>query len=264
MDTLQAILLGIVQGITEFLPVSSSGHLQIAKEVLGVQLEENLTFDVALHAATVLSTIVVLWSEVWRLLKGLFSRRFNAEQAYVLKLVLSMIPIGVIGFLFKDRINAMLDAPYILVIVGAMLLLTATLLAFAYYAKPRQKETISYRDALIIGLAQACAAMPGLSRSGSTIATGLLLGNKKAAVAQFSFLMVLAPILGETFLELMKGNLGAQAIGSAPLAAGFVAAFVVGCLACKFMIEIVKRGKLVWFALYCAAAGTVSILSYVL
>ena len=211
MDTLQAILLGIVQGITEFLPVSSSGHLQIAKEVLGVQLEENLTFDVALHAATVLSTIVVLWSEVWRLLKGLFSRRFNAEQAYVLKLVLSMIPIGVIGFLFKDRINAMLDAPYILVIVGAMLLLTATLLAFAYYAKPRQKETISYRDALIIGLAQACAAMPGLSRSGSTIATGLLLGNKKAAVAQFSFLMVLAPILGETLLEARAGELRDEA-----------------------------------------------------
>ena len=264
MDTLQAILLGIVQGITEFLPVSSSGHLQIAKELLGVELEENLTFDVALHAATVLSTIVVLWSEVWRLLKGLFSRRFNAEQAYVLKLVLSMIPIGVIGFLFKDRINAMLDAPYILVIVGAMLLLTATLLAFAYYAKPRQKAQLSYRDAFLIGVAQAVAALPGLSRSGSTIATGLLLGNRKQTVAQFSFLMVLAPILGETFLELMKGNLGAQAIGSAPLAAGFVAAFVVGCLACKFMIEIVKRGKLVWFALYCAAAGTVSILSYVL
>ena len=138
MDTLQAILLGIVQGITEFLPVSSSGHLQIAKELLGVELEENLTFDVALHAATVLSTIVVLWSEVWRLLKGLFSRRFNAEQAYVLKLVLSMIPIGFVGFLFKERINALLDAPYILVIVGAMLLLTAALLAFAYYAKPRQ------------------------------------------------------------------------------------------------------------------------------
>ena len=161
MDTLQAILLGIVQGITEFLPVSSSGHLQIAKELLGVELEENLTFDVALHAATVLSTIVVLWSEVWRLLKGLFSRRFNAEQAYVLKLVLSMIPIGFVGFLFKERINALLDAPYILVIVGAMLLLTAALLAFAYYAKPRQKETISYRDAFIIGLAQASAPMPG-------------------------------------------------------------------------------------------------------
>ena len=259
MDTLQAILLGIVQGITEFLPVSSSGHLQIAKEVLGVQLEENLTFDVALHAATVLSTIVVLWSEVWRLLKGLFSRRFNAEQAYVLKLVLSMIPIGFVGFLFKDRINALLDAPYILVIVGAMLLLTAALLAFAYYAKPRQKETISYRDAFIIGLAQACAAMPGLSRT--TIATGLLLGNKKAAVAQFSFLMVLAPILGETLLEAVSGDLTAG-VAAGPLAAGFLASFVTGCLACKFMIEIVKRGKLIWFALYCAAAGLVSILSY--
>ena len=262
MDTLQAILLGIVQGITEFLPVSSSGHLQIAKELLGVELEENLTFDVALHAATVLSTIVVLWSEVWRLLKGLFSRRFNAEQAYVLKLVLSMIPIGFVGFLFKERINALLDAPYILVIVGAMLLLTAALLAFAYYAKPRQKETISYRDAFIIGLAQACAARPGLSRSGTTIATGLLLGNKKAAVAQFSFLMVLAPILGETLLEAVSGDLTAG-VAAGPLAAGFLASFVTGCLACKFMIEIVKRGKLIWFALYCAAAGLVSILSYI-
>ena len=242
MDTIEAIILGIVQGLTEFLPVSSSGHLQIAKALMGVEIEQNLLFDVTLHAATVLSTIVVLWSEVARLLRGLFSRRFNEEQAYVLKLTLSMI----------------------LLVVGCMLLVTAALLAFAYYAKPRQKAQLSYRDAFLIGVAQAVAALPGLSRSGSTIATGLLLGNRKQTVAQFSFLMVLAPILGETFLELMKGNLGAQAIGSAPLAAGFVAAFVVGCLACKFMIEIVKRGKLVWFALYCAAAGTVSILSYVL
>ena len=132
MDTLQAILLGIVQGITEFLPVSSSGHLQIAKELLGVQLEENLTFDVTLHAATVLSTIVVLWSQIRRLLTGLFSRRFNDEQAYVLKILLSMIPIGIVGFLLKDRLDALLNAPYILVVVGAMLLLTAVLLAFAY------------------------------------------------------------------------------------------------------------------------------------
>ncbi len=261
MDTLQAVLLGIVQGITEFLPVSSSGHLQIAKELLGVELEENLTFDVILHAATVLSTIVVLWSEVWRLLKGLFSRRFTPEQAYVLKLVISMIPIGFVGFLLKDRINEMLDAPYILVIVGAMLLLTSGLLAFAYYAKPRQKETISYRDAFIIGLAQACAAMPGLSRSGSTIATGLLLGNRKTAVAQFSFLMILAPILGETLLECVSGEM-TTGIAAGPLAAGFAASFVTGCLACKFMIETVKRGKLIWFSVYCAAAGIVAIASY--
>lgn len=264
MDTIEAIILGIVQGLTEFLPVSSSGHLQIAKALMGVEIEQNLLFDVILHAATVLSTIVVLWSEVARLLRGLFSRRFNEEQAYVLKLLLSMIPIGIVGFTLKDRLDALLESPAILLVVGCMLLVTAALLAFAYYAKPRQKAQLSYRDAFLIGVAQAVAALPGLSRSGSTIATGLLLGNRKQTVAQFSFLMVLAPILGETFLELMKGNLGAQAIGSAPLAAGFVAAFVVGCLACKFMIEIVKRGKLVWFALYCAAAGTVSILSYVL
>lgn len=261
MDTLQAILLGIVQGITEFLPVSSSGHLQIAKELLGVQLEENLTFDVTLHAATVLSTIVVLWSQVRRLFTGLFSRRFNDEQAYVLKILLSMIPIGIVGFLLKDQLDALLNAPYILAIVGAMLLLTAALLAFAYWAKPRQKESISYRDALIIGLAQACAAMPGLSRSGSTIATGLLLGNRKAAVAQFSFLMVLLPILGETFLEVVKGELTAG-VGTVPLVAGFLASFVTGCLACRFMLEVVQRGRLIWFALYCAVAGIVSIVSY--
>ncbi|WP_302604159.1 undecaprenyl-diphosphate phosphatase [uncultured Alistipes sp.] len=261
MDTLQAILLGIVQGITEFLPVSSSGHLQIAKELLGVEIEENLTFDVTLHAATVLSTLVVLWSEVRRLVRGIFSRRFNAEQAYVLKIVLSMIPIGIVGFALKDRIDAMLGAPWILAVVGAMLLLTAALLAFAYYAKPRQKEDISYRDAFIIGIAQACAAMPGLSRSGSTIATGLLLGNKKAAVAQFSFLMVLAPILGETLLEIASGKLTAG-VAAGPLLAGFAAAFVTGCLACRFMIETVKRGRLIWFALYCAVAGGICIISY--
>lgn len=263
MDTLQAILLGIVQGITEFLPVSSSGHLQIAKELLGVKMQENLSFDVALHAATVLSTIVVLWREILRLLKGLFTRRFNDEKAYILKLVITMVPIGIVGLLFKEQLNDLLESPAILAIVGAMLLLTAALLAFAYYAKPRQKENISYRDSLIIGLAQACAAMPGLSRSGTTIATGLLLGNKKAAVAQFSFLMVLAPIMGEALLDALDGGLSAH-IGTVPLAAGFISAFVVGCLACKFMIEIVKRGKLIWFAVYCALAGSASIISYIL
>lgn len=261
MDTLQAILLGIVQGITEFLPVSSSGHLQIAKELLGVEIEENLTFDVVLHAATVLSTIVVLWSEIRRLLGGLFSRRFNEEQAYILKLVISMIPIGIVGFLLKDQLDALLNAPYILLVVGLMLLLTAALLAFAQYAKPRPRERISYRDAFVIGLAQACAAMPGLSRSGSTIATGLLLGNKKTAVAQFSFLMVLAPILGETLLQAVSGELTAG-IDAGILIAGFAASFITGCLACKFMLEIVKRGRLIWFAIYCALAGVVSIASY--
>lgn len=261
MTIIESIILGAVQGLTEFLPVSSSGHLQIAKALLGVEIEENLAFDTTLHAATVLSTIVILWPEVKRLITGLFSRHFNDEQAYVLKIALSMIPIGVVGFTLKDYIDQMLSSPYILSIVGAMLLLTAALLSFAYYARPRQKETISYRDAFIIGLAQAVAAMPGLSRSGSTIATGLLLGNKKEAMAHFSFLMVLAPILGEMLLNIVKGEVVFSSIGVVEMAAGFVAAFVVGCLACRFMIDIVKRGKLIWFAVYCAAAGVVSIVS---
>ena len=261
MTVIESIILGAVQGLTEFLPVSSSGHLQIAKALLGVNIEENLAFDTTLHAATVLSTIVILWPEIKRLVVGLFSRHFNAEQAYILKIVLSMIPIGIVGFAFKDYIDLMLSSPYILSIVGAMLLLTAALLAFAYYARPRQKEEISYLDAFIIGVSQAVAAMPGLSRSGTTIATGLLLGNKKETMAQFSFLMVLAPILGEMFLNLVKGEVVFSSIGVVPMIAGFVSAFVVGCLSCKFMIGIVKRGKLIWFAIYCAVAGVVSIVS---
>lgn len=261
MTIIESVILGAVQGLTEFLPVSSSGHLQIAKALLGVEIEENLAFDTTLHAATVLSTIVILWPEIKRLVVGLFSRHFNEEQAYILKILLSMIPIGIVGFALKDYLDAMLSSPYILSIVGAMLLLTAALLAFAYYARPRQKENISYRDAFIIGLAQAVAAMPGLSRSGSTIATGLLLGNKKEAMAHFSFLMVLAPILGEMLLNIVKGEVVFASIGVVPMIAGFVSAFVVGCLACKFMIDIVKRGRLIWFAVYCALAGVVAIIS---
>ena len=260
MTTIESIILGAVQGLTEFLPVSSSGHLQIAKALLGVEIEENLAFDVTLHAATVLSTIVILWPEVKKIVMGCFSHHFNAEQAYILKLILSMIPIGIVGFALKDYLDAMLESPYILTIVGGMLLFTAALLAFAYYARPRQKDEISYRDAFIIGIGQAIAAMPGLSRSGTTIATGLLLGNKKESMAQFSFLMVLAPILGEMFLNILDGEVAFASIGVVPMLAGFISAFVVGCLACKFMINIVKRGKLIWFAVYCAVAGVVSII----
>jgi undecaprenyl-diphosphatase len=263
MSVFEAIVLGIVQGLTEFLPVSSSGHLQIAKEVLGVTLTDDLTFDVMLHVATVLSTVVVLWSEVRKLFVGVFRFRYNPETAYFLKILLSMIPIGVVGILFKEQINAILASHYIMIVVGAMLLVTAALLTFATYAKPRQKENISYRDGFIIGMAQALAAMPGLSRSGTTIATGILLGNKKAAVAQFSFLMVLLPILGEAFLDLVSGEFGAGlGIGVWPLVAGFISSFTAGCLACKVMIEIVKRSKLVWFAIYCAVMGIVSIIFY--
>lgn len=262
MDTLQAIILGVVQGLTEFLPVSSSGHLQLANEILGTELnpDSNLTFSLTLHAATVLSTIVVLWAEIWRLIKGVFSRTFTAEQAYVLKIVVSMIPVGIVGLFFKDYIEAAFSS---IVVVGVMLLVTAALLAFAYYAKPRQNQSLSYRDAFIIGLAQAVAVLPGLSRSGSTIATGLLLGNKKESVAQFSFLMVLPPILGNALLDCLKGDFGGG-VETLPLVAGFVAAFVTGCIACKWMIDIVKRGKLIWFAIYCAVAAVVALGAYIL
>lgn len=262
MSILEAIILGALQGLTEFLPVSSSGHLQLAKELLGVELTSNLTFDVLLHMATVLSTVVVLWSEIWWLIKGLFSRGMNDEKSYFLKLVVSTIPIGVVGLLLRDKIDALLSSQYIMVVVGAMLLLTAVLLSFAYYAKPRNKTTISYGDAFVIGLGQAVASMPGLSRSGTTIATGLMLGNEKGAVATFSFLMVLAPIVGQTILDVADGGLSIVGVSTTALVAGFVSAFVVGCLACKTMIGIVKRGKLIWFALYCAIVGTIAIASY--
>lgn len=260
MTTIQAIILGIVQGLTEFLPVSSSGHLQLANELLGTSLdpESNLTFSLTLHAATVLSTIVVLWREVWGLLKGLFSRTFNAEQAYILKIIISMIPIGIVGVFCKDYIEAAFSS---ILIVGIMLFVTAALLSFAYFAKPRQKQTISYRDAFIIGLAQSVATLPGLSRSGTTIATGLLLGNRKESIAQFSFLMVLPPILGNALLDIVKGDFGGG-VEILPLIAGFVAAFATGCLACQFMINIVRRGKLIWFAAYCAVAGLVATITY--
>ncbi|MBR2326297.1 MAG: undecaprenyl-diphosphate phosphatase [Alistipes sp.] len=260
MSILQAIILGIVQGLTEFLPVSSSGHLMLASEILNTDLSaaDDLTFSLTLHAATVLSTIVVLWSEVVKLLRGLFSRRFNEEQAYILKIVISMIPIGIVGFCCMDYLEEAFSS---VLVVGVMLLVTALLLAFAYFAKPRQKESISYRDAFIIGLAQAAAAMPGLSRSGSTIATGLLLGNKKESVAKFSFLMVLPPILGNALLDILKGDFGGG-VEILPLVAGFIAAFVTGWLACRFMLEIVKRGKLIYFAIYCAIVGVTAIITY--
>jgi undecaprenyl-diphosphatase len=264
VEIIESIVLGAVQGLTEFLPVSSSGHLQLAKELLGVELEEDLAFDVTLHAATVLSTIVVLWGEVAWLLRGIFCRGMNDEKRYFMKLVISMLPIGVVGLLLKDQINMLLTSNYIMVVVGAMLLLTSLLLTFAYYARPRQKSTISYRDSFIIGLSQAVASMPGLSRSGTTIATGLILGNEKSAIATFSFLMVLAPIMGETLLEVMDGGLSLAGVSTTALIAGFVSAFVVGCLACRFMIDIVKRGKLIWFAIYCAIVGVLAIGSYLI
>ena len=246
MEVWEAIVLGLVQGLTEFLPVSSSGHLQIFNTLFGLQGEENLTFAVAVHAATVCSTIVVFRRELLQLIAGFFRFKWNSETIYISKILLSMIPVGIVGLFFKDSVEELFASG--LLVVGCSLILTAILLAFAYYARPRLKENISFRDAFIIGVAQAFAAiLPGLSRSGSTIATGLLLGDRKDQVARFSFLMVLIPILGEAMLDLMKGGFHPSETGISALAltAGFVTAFLSGLFACSWMINIVKKGKLI-------------------
>ena len=261
MDWLQALVLGIVQGLTEYLPVSSSGHLAIGSALFGIEGEENLAFTILVHVATVLSTLVVLWKEIDWILKGLFKFKMNDETKYFFNILISMIPIGIVGVFFKDIVEDIFGSG--LLVVGFCLLLTSVLLIFSYYAKPRQREHISMKDAFIIGLAQAAAVLPGLSRSGSTIATGLLLGNKKEKLAQFSFLMVIPPILGEALLDVLKAAKGAEAFGdinATALIVGFVAAFLSGCLACKWMINIVKKGKLVWFGFYCAIAGAVTLI----
>lgn len=261
MDWIEALILGLLQGLTEYLPVSSSGHLAIGSALFGVEGEENLAFTIVVHVATVLSTLVVLWKEIDWIFKGLFKWQMNDETRYVINIIISMIPVGIVGVFFKDEVEAVFGSG--LLVVGCCLLLTAALLTFSYYYKPTPKPTISRRDAFIIGLAQACAVLPGLSRSGSTIATGLLLGNDKARLAQFSFLMVIPPILGEALLSSIKLAQGEAVTGNIPalsLVVGFLAAFVSGCLACKWMINIVKKGKLIYFAIYCAVVGLLTIL----
>ncbi|MCD8261933.1 MAG: undecaprenyl-diphosphate phosphatase [Bacteroides sp.] len=260
MEWFEALVLGLIQGFTEYLPVSSSGHLTIGEALFGLEGDSNLTFAIAVHAATVLSTIVILWKEIEWLVKGFFKFQWNDETRYVVNIFVSMIPIAIVDFFLKDYVETLFVGE--LTLIGCMLLVTAALLTFSYYAKPRQKEKISMRDAFIIGISQACAVLPGLSRSGTTIATGLLLGNKKENMAQFSFLMVLIPILGEALLDLMKGGFSPAESGipALSLIIGFVAAFVSGCIACKWMIGIVKRGKLIWFAVYCTIAGITTII----
>ncbi|MGN1375289.1 MAG: undecaprenyl-diphosphate phosphatase [Prevotella sp.] len=261
MNCIEAFVLGLIQGLTEYLPVSSSGHLAIGARLFGINGEDNLTFTIMVHVATVLSTLVILWKEIDWIFKGLFKLKINEETKYVLNIIISMIPVGIVGVFFKDQVEEVFGSG--LLIVGIMLLVTSILLAFSYYAKPRQKEKISIKDAFIIGIAQACAVLPGLSRSGSTIATGLLLGNKKEKLAQFSFLMVIPPILGEALLDVIKGFKGEETFGgieTLPLIVGFFTAFVSGCIACQWMINIVKKGKLIYFGIYCAIVGVATIL----
>ena len=271
MDWLQALILGLIQGLTEYLPVSSSGHLELGKILLGPEAEAGgLTFDIVVHVATVLSTLVILWKEVSWIFKGLFrwNGSLNGEQRYALNIIVSMIPVGVVGLCFKDKIEA-LFAGDVLVVVGCCLLVTAALLTLTHFYHPKEKEHISPLDAFIIGIAQAVAVLPGLSRSGSTIATGLLLGNSKKTLAQFSFLMVIPPILGEALLdfkhifapsqEYLATHAMETPIPTVSLVVGFIAAFVSGCFACKWMISLVKKCKLIYFAIYCAIVGVVAL-----
>lgn len=274
MEWFEAVLLGLIQGLTEFLPVSSSGHLEIGKEILGVETTDDLLFTTMVHAATVLSTVVVFRKQIWNLLKGFFcglkgirvakgddGKRVlvcNDQTDYLFKMVVSMIPVLIVGLFFKEQVESLFGS---IKVVGAALLVTALLLFFSDFAsKPGRKSIfpangyrngISYWQAFAVGLGQAFAVVPGLSRSGTTISTGLICGVKREVMAQFSFLMVLVPILGETFLELVGGEFGASSVGVLPLALGFVSAFLSGLFACKVMIALVKKAKLSWFALYC-------------
>ena len=273
MEWFEAVLLGLIQGLTEFLPVSSSGHLEIGKVLLGVETTDDLLFTTMVHAATVLSTIVVFRKQIWDLLSGFFGGLkglkvengalvCNDQTDYLLKMVVSMIPVFVVGVFFKDQVESLFGS---ITVVGVALVMTALLLFFSDYAsRPGHKSIfpentyrngISYWQALAVGLGQAFAVIPGLSRSGTTISTGLICGVKREVMAQFSFLMVLVPILGETFLEIVGGEFGASSVGALPLVLGFVSAFVSGLFACKVMIALVKKARLSWFALYCLIAA---------
>ena len=258
MTLIEATILGIIQGLTEFLPVSSSGHIELGTVLLGVQSEDNLLFSVVVHGATALSTVVVFRKDIADIFAGLFTLEWNESKDYAAKILLSMVPVLIVGLLFKDQVESFFGGNVLL--VGLMLLLTGTLLALTYYAKDRT-GIVTYPKALIIGVAQAVAIMPGISRSGSTIATALLAGVEKSRAAKFSFLMVLGPIIGASLLEL-KDYLEApvaNGIGTASLVAGFFAAFISGLLACQWMISIVKRGKLIYFAIYCFLVGAIAI-----
>lgn len=276
MEWLDALILGIVQGLTEYLPVSSSGHLEIFKQILGIDLpaDENLEFNVIVHAATVLSTIVVLWPMFARLCRGFFSFRRGHDFDYVCKILLSCIPVGIVGVFFKHQVEEIFGSG--LLVVGICLCMTAALLTFAHLSDLRMRRDgraglvkaswgrdITWWDALIIGCAQAVAVLPGLSRSGTTIATGIILGDKRDEMAQFSFLMVILPILGECLLDIKDMVSAPETVGQTgalALVVGFAAAFIVGVAACRWMIALVKRGSLVWFAVYCVVMGIICIL----
>jgi undecaprenyl-diphosphatase len=252
MTFFDAIILGLIQGLTEFLPVSSSGHLEIAKSLFHIDPESSFFFTVAVHGATVLSTIVVFRKEIINLLTGTLKFTMNEETSYTLKLLLSMVPVGITGLLLKGPIEKLFNGN--LVFIGLMLCVTAALLAAAHFMRKGQRP-VGWKDSIIIGITQAIAVIPGISRSGSTIATGLMLGNRKEDVARFSFLMVLLPVLGANLLEVVSGDVNTGSVGVGVIIAGFLTAFIAGYAACKWMISLVKKSKLIWFSIYCLIVG---------
>ncbi|MEE4259764.1 MAG: undecaprenyl-diphosphate phosphatase [Bacteroidales bacterium] len=258
MNWLEAIILGLVQGLTEFLPVSSSGHLELGKYLLNINPEKSLVFTVVVHGATVLSTMVVFWKDIWQIVKGLFKFQLNEETLYVFKLIVSMIPVLIIGVFFMDEVEQFFNGN--IVFVGSMLLITSALLAITMLVKSNTRN-IRFLDAFIIGIAQALAVLPGISRSGATISTGLIIGNKKELITRFSFLMVLVPIIGANAQNIMSTDVSVNSgVGFLPLLAGFLAAFISGLFACKWMIKIVNKGKLIYFAIYTFVIGTIAII----
>jgi len=258
MDIIDAIILGIIQGLTEFLPVSSSGHLELGKAILGDSTlpEESLLFTVVLHFATALSTIVVFRKDIFDILKGLFQFKWNEETQFSLKIILSMIPAVIIGLFFEEQLESLFGGNILL--VGMVLIITALLLWLADKAKDTQKP-VSYSNAFTIGIAQAIAMLPGISRSGATISTSVLLGNDKSKAARFSFLMVVPLIFGKIAKDLLSGEITTESGNFTALSIGFVAAFISGLIACTWMIKLVKKSKLSWFAIYCLIVGIIAV-----
>lgn len=259
MDILDALILGIIQGLTEFLPVSSSGHLELGKAILGDTSlpEESLLFTVVLHFATALSTLVVFRKDVFEIIGGLLSFKWNEETQFSLKIIISMLPAVIVGLLFEEQLEALFGGN--ILFVGFMLLITALLLWLADKAKNTGKK-VSYSNAFVIGVSQAIAMLPGISRSGATISTSVLLGNDKTKAARFSFLMVVPLIFGKIAKDLLSGELMASSTNFSILATGFIAAFLAGLVACTWMITLVRKSKLSWFAIYCFVVGLAAII----
>lgn len=261
MGILEAFILGIVQGLTEFLPVSSDGHLTIATALLGARGEDNLVFDIILHAGTACATILVFRKDIWDLIKGLLKFRWNEETKFVALLVVSMLPVLAVGLLLKDQIESAFEGRYSVPIAGGGLIASGILMLLTLVIPNKNKE-ITWGKAFLIGIAQAAAVLPGLSRSGSTIFTGMALGIDRQKVARFSFLMVIAPILGKTLLDAKDAveDPSSMHLGAGVMIVGFITSFIVGLFACKVMINFVKRGKIWYFGVYCLIVGAIALI----